>query len=267
MSAAPPATADDLATPIRVLYAASSPADGEFVRSETSAHSPLISVTCATGAAEAMTCLDAIGPFDAVLVDPDLPDGSASALISRIRRRNPGVGIVACLKADDAAEAAPAIEAGAHAWIPKRRDTIAQLYPVFRRAIDSSRQSPPRAAAHETVSLGTAAVPVQIVSESFDAALAMREATLAHEAERARLEQAMADQQATAAQLAVELTAQRSAHDVARQEFEKSLRAAQDAARAERETMRAVLADREEARASVARELVAREQQYRSRAA
>jgi CheY-like chemotaxis protein len=261
MNPAPAAAADDLATPIRVLYAASSPADGEFVRAETTASSPLISVTCATGASEALTCLDAIGPFDAVLVDPDLPDGTMPALIARIRHRNPGVGIVACLKGDDAAAAAPAMEAGAHEWIPKRRDTIAQLYPVFRRAIDSSRQSAAGTAAREPHAESAEAPARTPISEGLDAALAMREAALAHEAERARLEQALADQQTEAARLAVELAALRGAHDVTRQEHETKLRATQEAARAERETMRAVLAEREEARTRLARDLEARERE------
>lgn len=262
---APPSPAHDLAPPIRVLYAASSPADGEFVRNEASAHSPLISITCATGADETMTCLDAIGPFDAVLVDPQLPDGNAHALIARIRRSNPRVGIVACVTGDDAALAAPALDAGAHAWIPKRKDTLSQLYPVFRRAIDRSRVAPAGddgatdrpPADDDVVEADDLAGPQQ-----FDAALAMREATLAHEAERARLEDALAVERAEVTRLAVELAALRTAHDTERQDLEARVRAAQEAARAERESMRAVLAEREQTRVDLAGELIAREQQY-----
>jgi CheY-like chemotaxis protein len=264
MSAAP-SPAHDLAPPIRVLYAASSPADGEFVRTEASAHSPLISITCATGADETLTCLDAIGPFDAVLVDPQLPDGSAQALIARIRQRNPGVGIVACVTGDDESLATSALDAGAHAWIPKRKDTLSQLYPVFRRAIDRSRVPvsrdggvmDERPADDDGLEAGDHVSP-----EKFDAALAMREATLAHEAERARLEDALAAERVEVTRLAVELAALRTAHDTERQDLEARVRAAQEAARAERESMRTVLGDLDQTRANLASELIAREQQY-----
>jgi hypothetical protein len=90
----------------------------------------------------------------------------------------------------------------------------------------------------------------------------MREATLAHEAERARLEDALAAERAEVTRLAVELAALRTAHDTERQDADARVRAAQEAARAERESMRTVLAEREELRANLASELIAREQQY-----
>ena len=265
---------EQAAHPIRVLYAASSPADGEFVRTETSAHSPLISITCATGAEEALTCLDAIGPFDAVLVDPDLPDSSPAALISRIRVGRPAVGIVACVTGDDEALATPALEAGAHAWIPKRRDTLAQLYPVFRRAIDRSRPSP--AAMGQPVELAADDGTMTAPAAGFDAAMAMRQATLAHEAERARLEQLMAAQDAEATRLTAEIAALQAAHESAaqlhesarrehqavRQELESQLRAAQEALRIEREATNTVLGDREAARVGLANELAVSQQQH-----
>lgn len=134
-----PAPAADAAGRIRVLYAASSAADGHLVRSEVSASAPRITMACATSAREALMCLQTFGPFDAVLVDRELTDGDSAGLISQMRHDHPRLSIVALVPGEDESAARPSVEAGADAWLPKGNQHLGRLYPTLADAIARRR--------------------------------------------------------------------------------------------------------------------------------
>ena len=226
-----PAASVEIAVRIRILYAAASAADGQFVRTETLSESNPLSITCATTAREALKCLDVFGPFDAMLVDSVLADGPSTRLIAHIRQRHPGIGIVACVASDSEDLARPAIEAGADDWLPKRRDSLHRLYAAARRAIER-RQEPPapagptqagEAAAIQASGPGVAERDREEPAR-LEATVAAREAEVArlrdelerlrsqYAAERAELTDALAGQRHETAALARELESLRNTH-------------------------------------------------------
>jgi len=139
---ATPAPTPDATARLRVLYVASSAADGHVVRSEVSARAPRITMACATTKREALMCLQTFGPFDAVLVDRDLADGDSAGLISQIRHDHPALGVVVFVTGTDESQVRPAIDAGADAWLPKGNEHLTRLYSTLSETIDRRRNPP-----------------------------------------------------------------------------------------------------------------------------
>jgi DNA-binding NtrC family response regulator len=95
-------------------------------------------VVSALSADEAITKLEAEGPFDAVLTDLRMPQKSGLDLLRFLRNRDPEALVLVLTAFGDAAAAAEAIRAGAYDFISKPYD-ISRLRETLGRALGRRR--------------------------------------------------------------------------------------------------------------------------------
>ena len=87
---------------------------------------------------EALTKVDEVGPFDAVLTDLRMPDKSGLDLLRVLRERDPGALVLVLTAFGDAAAAGEAIRAGAYDFISKPYD-LAALRETLSRSLGRRR--------------------------------------------------------------------------------------------------------------------------------
>ena len=87
---------------------------------------------------EALSKVDEVGPFDAVLTDLRMPDKSGLDLLRVLRERDPGALVLVLTAFGDAAAAGEAIRAGAYDFISKPYD-LAALRETLSRSLGRRR--------------------------------------------------------------------------------------------------------------------------------
>ena len=117
------------ATPaLRVLYLEDNPVDADLTQRELARLAPemvLVVVTTLGAALERLA--PACPPFDIVLADLRLPDGSGLELLAHIRERELPLAVVIITGTGDQDAAVAALKAGADDYLTKRTDQIDKL--------------------------------------------------------------------------------------------------------------------------------------------
>lgn len=94
-------------------------------------------IETATGVEDAERRVEAASPFDLVVLDLMLPDGSGFDLIGRLRRQGNPLPIIVLSSRDDEADRVAALETGADDYVTKPfspREVVARVRAVLRRA-------------------------------------------------------------------------------------------------------------------------------------
>ncbi|MGE0453272.1 MAG: PAS domain S-box protein [Vicinamibacteria bacterium] len=120
---------------MRILYVEDSPADADLTRIELAGYDPAASLETAPTLAEARKRLAADGPYDLVLIDLRLPDGSGMDLLHEIRRSGLGVAVVILTSVGDEEVAVAALKAGADDYVAKREGYAARLPTTLEAAL------------------------------------------------------------------------------------------------------------------------------------
>jgi PAS domain S-box-containing protein len=116
-------------TPIlRVLYLEDNQADADLTRRELARSAPeiLLEIVVSLGAALERLSGDR-PPYDLILTDLQLPDGSGMELLARVRERGLPLAVVIITGAGDQEAAVSALMAGADDYLVKRNDTVGNL--------------------------------------------------------------------------------------------------------------------------------------------
>lgn len=119
---------------MRILYVDDNIRDADLVRRELARHTPDYQVETATTLQQARDLLAQGTPYDLVLLDLRLPDGSGMELLAEIREQALPLAIVILTGSGDEEAAVAALKAGADDYLVKRRDYLAQL----PRALDAA---------------------------------------------------------------------------------------------------------------------------------
>ncbi len=92
-------------------------------------------VESAANLAEAWRALEASGPFDALLADLQLTDGSGFDLLTSVRARNLSLAVVVLTGSGDERSAVAALKAGADDYLVKRDDYLRELPAILESAV------------------------------------------------------------------------------------------------------------------------------------
>jgi PAS domain S-box-containing protein len=117
---------------LRVLYLEDNPVDADLVRRELAKRAPemeLVIVATLLAARERLALTTP--PFDLVLADLALPDGSGLELLSHIRERELPLAVVIFTGSGDQESAVAALKAGADDYLVKRSEHFADLSRVL----------------------------------------------------------------------------------------------------------------------------------------
>jgi signal transduction histidine kinase/DNA-binding response OmpR family regulator len=119
----------EIATPnLRVLYLEDNPLDADLTRRELIRQAPEIElVVVATLIAALETVAGERPPFDLILTDLQLPDGSGLELLARVRERELPLAVVIITGAGDQEAAVAALMAGADDYLVKRSESTGHL--------------------------------------------------------------------------------------------------------------------------------------------
>jgi len=120
---------------MRVLYVEDSDADAELTKRGLARSAPEITIEVANTLHEACDRLADAAPFDLVLSDLNLPDGTGLDLLSHVRTRQRPLAFVLLTGAADADAAIAALTAGADDYQLKRGDYLARLPDTLRSAL------------------------------------------------------------------------------------------------------------------------------------
>jgi signal transduction histidine kinase len=124
---------------MRVLHVEDNPQDAELTRHHVAQQDAGIVLEAAASVAEGWRKLDASGPYDVVMLDIRLPDGSGLELLARIRQRELPVAVVMLTGSGDTDTAVAALKAGADDYVVKDdMSHIARVIRDARRRFDAS---------------------------------------------------------------------------------------------------------------------------------
>jgi signal transduction histidine kinase/DNA-binding NtrC family response regulator len=113
---------------LRVLYLEDNPVDADLTRRELARLAPDIVLDVATTLSAARERLaPAVPPFDVVLADLRLPDGSGLELLAHIRERELPLAVVIITGSGDQEAAVAALKAGADDYLVKKTENISNL--------------------------------------------------------------------------------------------------------------------------------------------
>lgn len=128
---------------MRILYVEDSAADADLARRALRRSAPDIELQVATSLAKARGLLASQGPFDGLLLDLDLPDGSGLELLAEVRQKGLPLPVVMLTGSGDHNAVAVAIRAGADDYLIKQGDYLkrlpSRLVEAIRRKGDRNR--------------------------------------------------------------------------------------------------------------------------------
>jgi two-component system cell cycle sensor histidine kinase/response regulator CckA len=128
---------------MRVMYVEDDPRDIELLSQTLRADDPGVEIQTAGSLADAQTMLDAAdsdySPYDILLADVSLPDGSGLSLVPLVRERGLPMAVVVLTATAGEETAVAALRSGANDFLVKRGDYLQRLPGVMRDAV--SRQS------------------------------------------------------------------------------------------------------------------------------
>jgi signal transduction histidine kinase/DNA-binding NtrC family response regulator len=120
---------------LRVLYLEDNPVDADLTLRELARLAPAMQIEIVTTVAGALERLAlACPPYDVVLADLRLPDGSGMDLLSHIRERELPLAVVIITGLGDQEAAVAALKAGADDYLVKRTGALAGLHLVLSAA-------------------------------------------------------------------------------------------------------------------------------------
>jgi diguanylate cyclase (GGDEF)-like protein/PAS domain S-box-containing protein len=120
---------------LRVLYIEDNPVDAYLAQEELAQLAPRMRVETVTNLAAALKRLAPESPpFDIVLIDYNLPDGSGLDLLAHIRERKLPLAVVIITASGDQEEAVAALKAGADDYLVKKVGKIHSLPRVLAAA-------------------------------------------------------------------------------------------------------------------------------------
>ena len=124
------------ATPaLRVLYLEDNPVDADLTQRELARLAPEMALEVVTTLGAALERLaPACPPYDVVLADLSLPDGSGLELLAHIRERELPLAVVIITGTGDQDAAVAALKAGADDYLTKRADQLGMLPMVLTAA-------------------------------------------------------------------------------------------------------------------------------------
>jgi len=127
---------------MRVMYVEDDPRDVELLSQALQASDPDVEIQTAGNLADARSLLDEAGPdyspFDILLTDLALPDGSGLSLLPMVRDRRLPMAVVILTATGGEETAVAALRSGANDFMVKRGDYLQRLPAVLRDAV--SRQ-------------------------------------------------------------------------------------------------------------------------------
>jgi two-component system cell cycle sensor histidine kinase/response regulator CckA len=128
---------------MRVMYVEDDPHDVELLSLALQGSDPGVEIQAAASIADARTMLEAAGPdyspYDVLLADMTLPDGSGLSLVPLVRDRGLPMAVVILTAASGEETEVAALRSGANDFLVKRGDYLQRLPAVLRDAV--SRQT------------------------------------------------------------------------------------------------------------------------------
>lgn len=124
---------------MRILLVEDNRQDADLARIELTRSLPRLDVEWVPTLEAARAALDERGPFDAVVADLNLPDGSGLDLVVRLRERETPVAVVMLTGSGDERSAVAALKVGVDDYLPKRGDYIQRLPGVLESAVAAFR--------------------------------------------------------------------------------------------------------------------------------
>jgi diguanylate cyclase (GGDEF)-like protein/PAS domain S-box-containing protein len=126
---------------MRVLYIEDSQSDADLARRVLAKSAPDIVLDLATTLSEGLACLQGGPPYDLLLSDLSLPDGSGLAALTQARELMPPPAVVILTGSGDQESAIAALKAGADDYLVKRGDYLARLPRALETALARHRES------------------------------------------------------------------------------------------------------------------------------
>ncbi len=124
---------------MRVLYVEDDLRDAELTRRELGRHAPEIELDTVTTLHDARSRLAGEPPYDIVLTDLNLPDGSGMELVVNVRERALPIAVVVLTGVDAGETTVAALKAGADDYLVKQGDYLARLPTALTGALERSR--------------------------------------------------------------------------------------------------------------------------------
>lgn len=124
---------------MRLLFVEDNTHDADLARIELTRALPRLHLVIAPTLGEAWAKLEAGPPFDAMVVDLHLPDGSGLDLVVRVREHEMPVAVVMLTGSGDERSAVTALKAGVDDYLPKRGDYLRRLPGVVESAAAAFR--------------------------------------------------------------------------------------------------------------------------------
>jgi two-component system cell cycle sensor histidine kinase/response regulator CckA len=133
---------------MKVLYLEDNPGDADLTRRALRKADPETVIEVVGTVAGALARIDEVeaavdrgepSPFDLVLLDMNLPDGSGLGVISRIRHLSLPLSAVVLTGSGDEESVLTALRAGADDYVAKRPEYWTRLHPVLASALENSR--------------------------------------------------------------------------------------------------------------------------------
>lgn len=125
---------------MKVLYVEADATEAERVRHHLSAHAPQLQLTRVDTVAAARQGLPGDPPWNLVLTNLDLPDGSGLALVADLQAAGPPVPVVVLTDRADGETAVTALRAGATDCLIKRGDYVQRLPEALAAALENCQR-------------------------------------------------------------------------------------------------------------------------------
>ncbi|MGA2615141.1 MAG: response regulator [Spirochaetia bacterium] len=124
---------------MRVMYVADDPLDVELLSQALQEAEPGVQIDTAGSLADARTMLEAAdpdySPYDVLLADVGLPDGSGLSLVPLVRDRHLPIAVVVLTSSGGEEAAVAALRSGANDFMVKRGDYLQRLPAVIQDAL------------------------------------------------------------------------------------------------------------------------------------
>jgi signal transduction histidine kinase len=125
---------------MQILLVEDNALDADLVRRALQRDELPVALTVAPTLGQARAALEAGGPFDAVLLDLNLPDGRGLDLLAEIRQRRLPVAVLALTSLGDEDVVMAALRAGADDYLPKSEGFAERVAAAARAAMVNHRE-------------------------------------------------------------------------------------------------------------------------------